>query len=71
MESDRNNDDNEVNYFVCTLGQAKRLNEKHSHSYKTVNDFIDTQNLKVPNELAVGIPRQPHWDCHLLCKLWV
>ncbi|KAL8796509.1 MAG: hypothetical protein Q9195_001183 [Heterodermia aff. obscurata] len=39
----------ETNYFACTLGQAQSLNSKRPHAFRTVNDFIDQQNEKIPH----------------------
>lgn len=44
----------DLNYFVCTLGQAAVWNEKHPHSFETINDLIDEQAEKVPDAPAVG-----------------
>ena len=49
----------DVNYFVCTLGQAAALNEKQPHSFKTVNEFIDLQARQYPARPAVGFPVPP------------
>ena len=48
-----------INYFVCTLGQAATLNAKKSHSFKTANDFIDLQAQQCPTRPAVGFPVPP------------
>ena len=48
-----------VNYFVCTLGQAATLNAKKPHSFKTANDFIDLQAQRCPTRPAVGFPTPP------------
>lgn len=49
----------DVNYFVCTLGQAAALNAEKPHSYKTVNDLIDLQARQNPIRPAVGFPKPP------------
>ena len=49
----------DVNYFVCTLGQAAVLNAEKPHSYTTVNDFIDLQARQNPIRPAVGFPAPP------------
>ena len=49
----------DVNYFVCTLGQAADLNAKKPHSFKTVNDFLDLQARQYPTRPAVGFPVPP------------
>ena len=41
-----------INYFVCTLGQAARLNQ--TKEYKTIPEFIDYQAQHHPNLPAVG-----------------
>ncbi|KAI4136432.1 MAG: hypothetical protein L6R39_007789, partial [Caloplaca ligustica] len=46
----------DLNYFVCTLGQAVEVNHKRPHSFKTINGFIDHQAHVVPDSLAVGFP---------------
>ena len=54
----------DLNYFVCTLGQA---NNGYSQPFKTINDFVDHQARQFPNRPAVGFP-VPHpnageqWD---------
>ena len=49
----------DVNYFVCTLGQAAALNAKKPHSFKTVNEFIDHQARQYSTRPAVGFPVPP------------
>lgn len=51
-----------INYFVCTLGQAKILNHDKPHAFRTVNEFIDGQNDRVPNLTAVGFPKPQSWE---------
>ena len=46
----------DINYFVCTLGQAAVLNVRRPHAFKTVNDFFDLQAQKHPTNPAVGFP---------------
>lgn len=46
----------DLNYFVCTLGQAATLNANRPHSFQTVNDFIDLQARQYPTRPAVGFP---------------
>ena len=46
----------DLNYFVCTLGQATAINEKNPHSYNTINEFIDYQASYHPDFPAVGFP---------------
>jgi acyl-CoA synthetase (AMP-forming)/AMP-acid ligase II len=49
----------ELNYFVCTLGQAARINAQSPHVFKTVNDFIDFQARTIPQAPAVAFPIPP------------
>ena len=49
----------DINYFVCTLGQAKTLIAQKPHSFKTVNEFIDHQAEQYPSQPAVGFPIPP------------
>ena len=65
--------DLQVNYFVCTLGQAATLNEQNTHAYKTINEFFDEQALS--SDPAVGFPRplasqgereKEQWDYEVL-----
>ena len=46
----------EVNYFVCTLGQAAGINQKNPHSFQTISEFLDVQAQAVPHNPAVGFP---------------
>ena len=48
--------DETINYFVCTLGQAKGLNYGKPHAFKTVNEFIDWQKDRIPDLIAVAFP---------------
>ena len=48
-----------VNYFVCTLGQAAALNADQPHPFKTVNEFIDHQAREHPSHPAIGFPIPP------------
>lgn len=49
----------DVNYFVCTLGQAAALNADQPHPFKTVNEFIDYQAREHPSHPAIGFPIPP------------
>ncbi|TKA76412.1 hypothetical protein B0A49_05399, partial [Cryomyces minteri] len=52
-----------VNYFVCTLGQAAVLKAEHGHrTFANINDFIDYQAEQVPDQPAVGFPKPPSKD---------
>ncbi|KAL8728930.1 MAG: hypothetical protein Q9181_005172, partial [Wetmoreana brouardii] len=46
----------DLNCFTCTLGQALRVDEKNTHPYKTINDFLDHQAFNEPYRHAVGFP---------------
>ena len=46
----------DLNYFVCTLGQAAAINKDQSQPFKTINDFIDHQARQFPSRPAVGFP---------------
>ena len=56
MTSVHHTADETINYFVCTLGQAKALNHDKPHAFKTVNEFIDRQKDRIPDLTAVGFP---------------
>ena len=49
----------EVNYFVCTLGQAAALNTGTPRSFKTINECIDHQAQQHPSRPALGFPIPP------------
>ena len=49
----------DANYFVCTLDRAATLNAENTHSFKTVNEFIDHQTRQRPTHPAVGFPVPP------------
>ncbi|MCJ1464215.1 hypothetical protein MMC07_002828 [Pseudocyphellaria aurata] len=51
-----NNSNDETNYFVCTLGEATGYNAKNPHRFTTVNDFLDHQSTRIPNQPAVVFP---------------
>ncbi|MCJ1478685.1 hypothetical protein MMC13_007366 [Lambiella insularis] len=46
----------EPNYFVCTLGQAAKVNAQNPHEFKTINEFLDEQSVAISNSPAVGFP---------------
>ncbi|KAI9844350.1 MAG: putative NRPS-like protein biosynthetic cluster [Sclerophora amabilis] len=46
-----------LNYFICTLGQAAQINAREPHDFSTVNDFLDRQAQLIPNRPAVGFPK--------------
>lgn len=58
----------ELNYFVCTLGEAAQYKE---YEGKTVNDILDHQAQTHPFRLAVGFPipnpEKRHWDSVIYC----
>ena len=58
MQSARQNVN--LNYFVCTLGEAAEINTQNPRSWRTVNDFIDHQAEKFPKRPAVGFPISSH-----------
>ena len=49
----------QVNYFICTLGQAAEFMAEKPRSYKTVNEFIDHQARQYPSRPALGFPIPP------------
>ena len=49
----------EQNYFVCTLGDAARINPGRSVSYDTVSGFLDWQATTNPDYDAVAFPLPP------------
>lgn len=46
----------DLNYFVCTLGQAVKTNQNNPHQFTTINEFIDHQAHVIPGGLAIGFP---------------
>ena len=66
----------DVNYFVCTLGQAAALIADKPHPFKTVNEFIDHQAREHPSYPATGFPIPPkdketensEWDYGIYSK---
>lgn len=46
----------DLNYFICTLGQAVKVNQENPHRFATINEFIDHQAHTIPDRLAVGFP---------------
>ena len=56
VEIQNTQEDLDLNYFVCTLGEAAAINTNNPHSWRTVNDFIDYQAEKFPKHPAVGFP---------------
>ena len=59
----------EVNYFVCTLGQAATLNAAAPHAFRTVNDLLDVHARRIPEYPAVGFP-VPNNDAKHECAAW-
>ena len=66
----------DTNYFVCTLGQAALVNAENPHAFKTINDFLDRQDFRVPSQPAVGFPvpdgethHGDQWNYEILCML--
>ena len=55
----QSNQELDLNYFVCTLGQAAALNARNPHQWKTINSFIDFQAQRFPDSHAVGFPVPP------------
>lgn len=59
----------DLNYFVCTLGQAAEFNQ---YKGNTVNEFLDHQAQTHPLHLAVGFPipsqEKRHWDSVVYCR---
>lgn len=45
-----------ANYFTCTLGEAAEINSRKPSEFKTMNDLIDIQAKRVPNNWAVAFP---------------
>ena len=52
-------EDQDLNYFVCTLGQAAAINVQSPHSWTTVNELIDHLAREQPDRPAVGFPVPP------------
>lgn len=68
--------DGDINYFVCTLGEAAVYNANYPHRFTTVNDFVHYQSNRIPNQPAVAfpIPSQNHqvieeWDYRIFSVL--
>ncbi|KAL8913687.1 MAG: hypothetical protein Q9171_001537 [Xanthocarpia ochracea] len=65
----------DINYFVCTLGQTLDVNEKSPHEFGTITEFVDHQGHVIPNAPAVGFPRpspndDQKWDFDIfLCDV--
>lgn len=60
----------EINYFVCTLGQARPFSPKTPHTF-TVNDFLDEQHIRVPDLPAAAFPKPQEageWTAQMLSK---
>lgn len=56
MSTKIKNDVSMANYFTCTLGEATEMNSKKPSKFKTMNDLIDLQAKRVPNNWAVAFP---------------
>ena len=46
----------DLNYFVCTLGQAAILNAHNPHESETVSDFVDSMADEHDSMPAIGVP---------------
>ena len=64
----------EPNYFVCTLGQAAKLNTVTPRQYRTVVEFLDYRRAVSPEDPAVGFPSPlpeaedgGEWDYEVMC----
>ena len=55
----QSNEEPDLNYFVCTLGQAAALNTRNPHQWRNINSFIDFKAQKSPDSHAVGFPVPP------------
>ena len=49
-------EDDDINPFICTLGEAAKYNAGKHQPFKTVRDLIDVQASRNPDEFAVGFP---------------
>lgn len=61
-----------TNYFTCTLGEAAELNSKNPSEFKTMNNLIDIQAKRVPNNCAVAFPvprKDREWGCDIFSRL--
>lgn len=65
----------DLNYFVCTLGQAIKTNQCNPHQFTVINEFIDHQAREIPDRLAVAFPvptvddgRDEHWASRVFSK---
>lgn len=68
--------DADLNYFICTLGQAAAINETDPHAFHTINDFIDLQANRFPHSPAVGFPApkaesENEWCSTIFSKLCI
>jgi hypothetical protein len=64
----------DLNYFVCTLGQAAEAATARSKGAPTVNDLLDFKADHDASKLAVGFPVPPEqtsdgeaWDFISFC----
>ena len=69
-------EDDSLNYFVCTLGQAAAINHGTPSPFKTVNEFIDDKSRSIADRPAVAfpLPRKGHdsdleWHYRIYCNL--
>ena len=67
--------DVELNYFVCTLGQAAERQLCGNKGFTTVNSFLDHQARAIPSKPAVAFPSpfpaeqlDPAWSYKLFSK---
>ncbi|KAL6713167.1 hypothetical protein ACLMJK_009288 [Lecanora helva] len=64
-ERQQSQQDVDINHFVCTLGEAAAINDKHPHPWKTVNDFIDHQAEEFHVNPAVAFPTPSKDDAYV------
>lgn len=43
-----------LNYFICTLGEAAIWNREHPHPFHTVNDLVDEQAKELRQRPAIN-----------------
>jgi hypothetical protein len=59
--------ENQVPYFVCTLGRAQKIGRHH---FLSLNHLVDSQATHAPDAAVLGmpVPREGAWECQTLCE---
>lgn len=45
-----------LNYFICTLGEAARWNRDYPHPFETLHDLVDHQAKELRQRPALNFP---------------